>query len=669
MTIELQQELRGYGQWREQLVQAIDHYRSWLETYGHRVQEVDETLLNLRHNLQSERLVIAFAAEFSRGKTELINSLFFSDTGVRLLPSSPGRTTMCPTEIFYDEDGGSYIRLLPIESRLSDMTLGEYKQRPLSWMQVELDPSSPVQMQEAFQELAATKKVPFAQAQKLGLWNNDGLSSGMDDDDTPETVEVPCWRHALISFPHPLLKEGLSIMDTPGLNALGAEPELTLTMLPSAHAVVFVLAADTGVTKSDLEMWRNHVRGTRRSRSKGLAVVMNKIDSMWGDLRGEDAIEQSLRSQIQSTANILEVDEKSVFPLSAKQALLAKVKGDNDLLEKSRLKALEDHLAELVVTSRQQMLHDAACQELNRLIGESHRLLEVQITDMSRQLNELKNLDLSNQDMTGKLMEETRLEQQRYLSSVDAFQAGRRVFVAQMKLLIDTVSPDRMDPIIKKTRKQMMTSLTTVGMKAAMKSILDEFRMTLERTSEAAEETRRLVKAIYGGFQDKHGFAEVKPVLVSFKDYEFELERLFEEGEEFRHSASSTLMEQTLVVQKLYGTIISQGRAILAQAHKAATNWGATALNPLIRQIKDHKNMIESRLEVLRKINDSSESMDGEISKLEQSLKPLDEQFAALNTIRGVLVSMAPQSDPEPAPPGASAQESAHKPHIRLVAG
>ncbi|NJD05663.1 MAG: dynamin family protein [Methylococcaceae bacterium] len=668
MTIELQQELRGYGQWREQLVQTIDHYRSWLETYGLKVQEVDETLLNLRHNLQSERLVIAFAAEFSRGKTELINSLFFSDTGVRLLPSSPGRTTMCPTEIFYDEEGGSYIRLLPIESRLSDMTLGEYKQRPLSWMQVELDPSSPVQMQEAFQELAATKKVPFAQAQKLGLWNNDGLSSGLDDD-TPETVEVPCWRHALISFPHPLLKEGLSIMDTPGLNALGAEPELTLTMLPSAHAVVFVLAADTGVTKSDLEMWRNHVRGTRRNRSKGLAVVMNKIDSMWGDLRGEEAIEQSLRGQILSTANILEVDERSVFPLSAKQALLAKVKGDNDLLEKSRLKALEDHLAELVVTSRQQMLHDAASQELNRLIGESHRLLEAQITDMSRQLNELKNLDLSNQDMTGKLMEETRLEQQRYLSSVDAFQAGRRVFVAQMKLLIDTVSPDRLDPIIKKTRKQMMTSLTTVGMKAAMKSILEEFRMTLERTSEAAEETRRLVKAIYGGFQDKHGFADVKPVLVSFKDYEFELERLFEEGEEFRHSASSTLMEQTLVVQKLYGTIISQGRAILAQAHKAATNWGATALNPLIRQIKDHKNMIESRLEVLRKINDSSESMDGEITKLEQSLKPLEEQFVALNAIRNVLVSMAPQADPEPAPPGASSQESAPKPHIRLVAG
>jgi hypothetical protein len=665
MTIHLQDELRGYGQWREQLIQAIDRYKTWLETYDLKVQEVDETLVGLHQNLHHERLVIAFAAEFSRGKTELINALFFSNTGVRLLPSSPGRTTMCPTEIFCDEDGGSYIRLLPVESRLSDMTLGEYKQRPLSWMQIELDPTSPVQMQEAFQELAATKQVPFAQAQKLGLCTDEMLAASLDE--PPDTVEVPCWRHAMISFPHELLKEGLCIMDTPGLNALGAEPELTLSMLPNAHAVVFVLAADTGVTKSDLDMWRNHVRGSRHQRSKGLAVVMNKIDSMWGDLRGEDAIEASIRSQVHSTANILEISESSIFPLSAKQALLAKVKGDEELLVKSRLNDLEDYLAELVSNSRQRLLHESSMQDLGRLIEQSAQILENQISDFSRQLNELKNLDLSNQDMTSKLMEETRIQQQQYLASVDAFQSGRRVFVAQMKLLIDTLSPDRIDPIIKKTRKQMMASLTTVGMKAAMSSILEEFRLTLERSTEASEETRRLVKAIYGGFQEKHGFADVKPVLVSFKEYEFQLERLFEEGEEFRTSASSTLMEQTHVVQKLYGTIIAQGRAILAQAHKSATDWGATALNPLIRQIKDHKSMIESRLEVLRKINESAESMDSEIESMEQSLKPLTKQLDELNVTRQMLAGLKESVDQSRQQVAASA--SSAESHVRLAAG
>jgi hypothetical protein len=41
------------------------------------------------------------------------------------------------------------------------------------------------------------------------------------------------------------------VLDTLGLNALGTEPELTLSMIPNAYAVLFLLAMDTGVTKSD----------------------------------------------------------------------------------------------------------------------------------------------------------------------------------------------------------------------------------------------------------------------------------------------------------------------------------------------------------------------------------------------------------------------------------
>ena len=79
------------------------------------------------------------------------------------------------------------------------------------------------------------------------------------EDDDGRTIDIPCWRHAVINFPHPLLQQGLVILDTPGLNAIGAEPELTVNLIPQAHAVVFILAADTGVTKSDIEVWRNHI--------------------------------------------------------------------------------------------------------------------------------------------------------------------------------------------------------------------------------------------------------------------------------------------------------------------------------------------------------------------------------------------------------------------------
>ncbi|MBL6985655.1 MAG: dynamin family protein, partial [Methylobacter sp.] len=280
-NMEFKEQMHEYSQWRAKLVQAIEMYHQWRGRYGMNDPHSTDTILNILNGLQADRITLAFVAEFSRGKTELINSLFFAETGVRLLPSSPGRTTMSPTELFHDEKGGNYIRLLNIESRLEDISLVEFKKNPDRWTQIDLDCTSPTQMQEAFKELVATKQVDREVADKLGLWNErEAAEQGIIN---PEKVEIPCWRHALISFPHPLLKEGLSILDTPGLNALGTEPELTLNMLPSAQAIIFVLAADTGVTKSDLEMWRNHVCHNRGGSKQGLAVVMNKIDVMWDD--------------------------------------------------------------------------------------------------------------------------------------------------------------------------------------------------------------------------------------------------------------------------------------------------------------------------------------------------------------------------------------------------
>ena len=116
---------------------------------------------------------------------------------------------------------------------------------------------------EALTLVTQTRRVSTVQAAALGFW-----SDSQPEDNPPRladgSVEVPAWRHALINYPHPLLQRGLVVIDTPGLNAIGAEPELTLGLLPAAHAIVFVLAADTGVTRSDLAIWREHL-GERRA--------------------------------------------------------------------------------------------------------------------------------------------------------------------------------------------------------------------------------------------------------------------------------------------------------------------------------------------------------------------------------------------------------------------
>lgn len=628
--LDFKEQLHDYVQWREQLHEAIEMYQEWRTRYRLSDPHSTETILHILDGLKSDKVTLAFVAEFSRGKTELINSLFFAETGVRLLPSSPGRTTMCPTELFHDEQG-SYIQLLNIETRLEDTSLVEYKQKPDLWKHIDLDCDSPSQMQEAFKALIETKEVDREVADKLGLWNErEAAEQGIIN---PEKVEIPCWRHALISFPHQLLKEGLCILDTPGLNALGTEPELTLSLLPSAQAIVFVLAADVGVTKSDMEMWRNHVCNSRGGNNQGLAVVMNKIDSMWDDLAGEQGYEESIQKQIRSTASLLNLEDQFVFPVSAKQALLAKVKSDMELLGKSRLAGLESYLSDDILNQRRNILMETVNKDIGFLVFESLSLTQDKLANAQSQLAELRKVDFDNHELTGKLMAETRDRQNAYMTNVENFQASRKVFAVQAKKLVDSFSSDKIDRIINITKEEMSKCLTTYGMKQTIRKLFDDLSDLLQDSVDITNETRLLVKAIHKKFQDEYGFKEIEPQLFSIKQYQFELEQIFEAGEAFRSSSKTTMTEQSIVINKLYNTLISKARVILNQAQYDALTWCKSALTPLMHQIKDHKKQIESRLHMLRKISDSKGSVAENIAALEAELEPLKQQKNELMTI------------------------------------
>ena len=155
MTSQLEQEVAHYQEWRTQMISGIESYKSWLDTNGYADIQQSLRIYDLIESLRNDRMTLAFLAEFSRGKTELINALFFSDFKQRLLPSDAGRTTMCPTEIFYDSDTEPYIRLLPIETRFRDDSISTLKRLPIEWSSISLDVADPGAMIDAMRKVGA----------------------------------------------------------------------------------------------------------------------------------------------------------------------------------------------------------------------------------------------------------------------------------------------------------------------------------------------------------------------------------------------------------------------------------------------------------------------------------------------------------------------------------
>jgi len=371
---KLSDGVNRYEAWKNHIYAIIENLEGWLEENELFSEEAWNTLARCFNKLESDRITVAFVGEFSRGKTELINALFFADTGRRLLPSDAGRTTMCPTEILYDENRGqAYIRLLPIETRLTEYTLTELQKMPDEWHEIALDPNDSASLENSFKELASTLQVKPEDARRYGLLNEDVLHP---EGRQPKYIDIPKWRHAIISYPHPLLKHGLTILDTPGLNAIGTEPELTLTMLPSAQAAIFVLGADTGVSQTDLDIWQHNLNGHEKNRRSRLTVVLNKVDTLWDDLRSDQEIEDSIKSQILFTARTLGVSLSKIFPLSAQKSLTGLVRKDHALIERSGIIELEDHLNHEVSQSKKEIIIQDINAELVNLLEKTRGLVE-----------------------------------------------------------------------------------------------------------------------------------------------------------------------------------------------------------------------------------------------------------------------------------------------------
>ena len=635
---ELMLQIEAYAKWKNDLIREIKAYLDWLEDNDLNDPENDLRIYETIESLKSDKITVAFVAEVSRGKTELINTLFFSQYKRRLLPSQAGRTTMCPTEIFFDnESDRPYIRLLPIESRLKGYSIAEYKKEPIEWTNIYLDPESPDSLAEAFSEVTRTKRVLVERARELGLYDEKEFMHLASQDIPTTHIEIPKWRHALINFPHPLLQQGLVVLDTPGLNALGAEPELTLSMLPSAQAVLFLLAADTGVTKSDMEMWQHHISSYRVSHKKGLLVVLNKIDTLWDELQNKEAIDISIQSQCKKTSEELCISTDNIFPISAQKALLAKVKGDDILLANSGINKLEHALSRDVIPEKHHIISQKVISEISTMIDTDKQTLLDRINSTLKQREELQSLCGKNADVIMHLLKKTRDEQIIYNKNLEGLKKGRRILDSYNYKLLEHLDLVAVDKLVANTRKSMSGSWTTAGMKNGMKMFFDDMATAMDGASQQAMESHKLVQAIYHKFHKEHGFRNVKPKLFTTNRFQRELNLLYREAELFRKSPVTTMTEQSFVVKKFFISMVSKARNIFFNANQEANRWAKEIINPLRAQIKEHKLDIEKRLLTLRKISQSRDTLETRIAELENTLKDLEQQISAINLMLEVV--------------------------------
>jgi Dynamin family len=616
-------QLDALAVWRRALERQAGDLLRFMQEHDVADEASERQIGALRERLDTDRLCVAFVAEFSRGKSELINAIFFADTGRRILPATPGRTTMCPVELGYDAATPPVLALLPIDTRLEAQALNDLRAKPDAWTRIRLDPGSPEKLADALTEVMRTKAVSVDVARALGFWRDD-----QPDDNPPliadGLVEVPAWRHAAINYPHPLLKRGLVVLDTPGLNAIGAEPELTLSLLPAAHAVVFILGADTGVTKSDLSVWRDHLGGQSMVRF----VVLNKVDTLEDPLLTADAIQAQIRSQVETTAATLDVEPARVFPLSARRGLAGRIDGHPAQLAASGLTQLEDALASQLLPRRREVIQALVTDTAQAVEQQASRRLSDQRRQIAEQMLELRGLRGKSSGKVSLMIERVDAEARDFERCTERLMALRAVHTRMLRDQLQGLASDSLRDEVAQMQDESAATLFNLGARKAFLALCNRLRVRVTKARERGQEISDMLQASFRQLNTDYGFALSLSRLPSLERTDRELDLIERSYVQYLGLSHALRLAEPRFMEQFRRMLLSKLRMAFENASGDIELWHKSASNQIDSQLRERRRGFKRRREGLERIQGAAGDLDARIADLESQDQRLQQLIA-----------------------------------------
>lgn len=245
-----------------------------LETYGKKtiVLEIDKAITTTE-----DSATVLFCGEFKRGKSSLVNSII----GTELCPTDIGIATSVVTTIKY----GAVKKAVRYYGNLLE-NADSLKSEEIEWEDI------------------------------------DKYTMG-------DVLEIDNTILVELSYPSPFLKNGITIIDTPGIGGLDPRHAiLTHMALPKADVIVFVTDAGEPLTLSELEFYENKVL----SCGKQNVVLVNKSDILTAD---------TLATHVSNTKlQLAKLGGPEVIPVSAKCWELYTKLEENDFLLSSNKDAV-----------------------------------------------------------------------------------------------------------------------------------------------------------------------------------------------------------------------------------------------------------------------------------------------------------------------------------------
>lgn len=353
-------------------------------------------LADIGHKVNNDTFKIQVVGDFKNGKSTFINALLGED----ILPAYAVPCTAVINEVKYGEEKRAVLHFLdPLPERIPE----GMAQRALDHMAKHKGGPVPP-MEIPYDEIEDYVVIP------MGV-------------EMEEMLLTSPYAKVELFYPCPLLKEGVEIIDSPGLNEAEARTRMTLDYLTKADAILFLLVADKLLSAAEMDFLRKQLK------PMGFTdpfFVVNHWDLIKSPR--EQAMVKSLTDKKLRDAGF---DTKRIFYLSGLQGLKAKEASDEAAYAASGVKTFEDTLQHFLTTEKgklkltqpaRELSNILTAEALNKVIPNARKMLSMSLNSLQDRYAvaepQLHNLELQKSVLSEKIntrIANTRFEVNRLL--------------------------------------------------------------------------------------------------------------------------------------------------------------------------------------------------------------------------------------------------------------
>lgn len=397
------EQLRDYAARQQRLVEIIGQTSEQVEVL-HMENHV-QALTRLQQKISSETFKIMVMGNFKNGKSTFINAFL----GQEILPAYAVPTTAIINEIKYGDRPRAVLHFMD----------------PLPEKMYEGIPEPALQhMQKYNMEHVPPIEMPVDEIEDYVV-----IPLGMEH---KEALRQSPFEKVELFWPLDLLKDGVEIVDSPGLNENPVRTQVTLEYLNKADAILFVFSALAMGSAGEISYIENTLRQCGFGK-ESLFCVVNRFDQL-----------SSEREQVRLrkfSDRLLEPYTDHVYYTSAFKGLQGQQQHDPKLLEESCIPQVETGLTRYLGYERGRSKLAAPARELVGLIR--HDLLEGTIPEKRQMLS--TDLDVLRQ----------RYEDAQ--PDIEKLQQKKEVIVSRTQAWIASMEPE-----VRRTTTRFFTEFPTL---------------------------------------------------------------------------------------------------------------------------------------------------------------------------------------------------------------